>query len=142
MLPTLNRWSLRSSSACVAVSFVALLSSACSESQFQLAAGSRRPIWFSSINCDRCTVELSYYVWPWGRRATLVMYDANGRVVSTVRAKLRGQEPTSPSGSDPSYEVAEARGTTDVIEHRAPEPRFYMLDDDSVFRALGVSKPQ
>ncbi len=125
-----------------AVALVAVLSSsACAEAQFQLADGSRRPKWFSTVNCDRCKVELSYYVWPWGRRATLVLSDANGRVVATVRAKLRGQDPIAPSGSYPSYEVAEASGTSNVIEHRVPEPRFYMLDDDAVFRTLGVPKP-
>jgi hypothetical protein len=38
----------------------------------------------------------------------------------------------------PTYEVITVEGTIDVIEHRRMEPIFYLNDDASVWKELGV----
>jgi hypothetical protein len=38
----------------------------------------------------------------------------------------------------PGYEVISIDGLTDVVEHRAMEPTFYMTDDAAVREELGV----
>lgn len=41
----------------------------------------------------------------------------------------------------PRYRVVTANGVTDIIEHRAMEPVFYMVDDPEVWKKLGVTSP-
>lgn len=124
-----------------AVLGMSLAQMACSEAQFRLAAESRRPRWFEHVECERCTVDMNLYVRASGRWADFTLKDEAGRVRRSVTGKLRGDEPLRPSGgSRPSYEVVEFAGTTDVVEFRGFEPVFYLLDDPSVFRLLGVER--
>jgi hypothetical protein len=88
---------------------------------------------------------MSYYVWPWGRRATFVLRDAKGKILTKISGKVRGSGPSQLKESRPgfpvgypSYEVITVNGTTEIIEHRKMEPTFYVLDDPAVRKELGV----
>lgn len=41
----------------------------------------------------------------------------------------------------PRYRVVTVNGVTDIIEHRAMEPVFYMVDDPEIRKKLGVMNP-
>ena len=40
----------------------------------------------------------------------------------------------------PNYEVITVNGITEIIEHRKPEPIFYITDDPAVWKELGVGQ--
>jgi hypothetical protein len=90
---------------------------------------------------------MSYYVMPWGHSAIFILRDATGQVRTKVRGKLRGGGPSQlkhppqgfPAGY-PAYEVVTVNGVTDIIEHRKPEPIFYVTDDPAVWKELGVTQ--
>jgi hypothetical protein len=128
-----------------------LLLSSCGvfpESSFELAPSSRLPRWIelsAGLRRDQVRVTLDYYISPLGHTATFSLYDTQRRRLRKVSGSLRGDHPlalkNSASGSAagyPSYEVITIDGLTDVVEHRAMEPVFYMTDDRAVREALGV----
>ena len=117
------------------------------ESTFELANESRLPKWItlpSGLTRTDVSLTMSYYIWPWGRRATFVLRDKNGRTWATVHGKVTGLEPLQlkhpppgfPAGY-PSYEVIAVEGKTEIIEHRKMEPIFYVTDDPVVWKELG-----
>ena len=118
------------------------------ESQFALANESRLPRWLSVPSGLRRTdvlVTMSYYVRPWGRSARFTMRDLKGKTLTQVEGKQKGLGPvrlkTTPPGFPsgyPAYEVITVAGTTDIVEHKAMEPKFYMTDDPAVWRELDV----
>ena len=119
----------------------------CIESNFDLAPESRLPKWFASAGITRAdaTVTMDYWAGPVGRTATFTLRDKRGHRVARVVGKLRGKEPSSlvlhgRTGRIPypSYEVITATGITEVIEHRAMEPIFYITDDSRVKEQLYV----
>ena len=88
---------------------------------------------------------MDYWGGPEGRTATFILRDADGRRQGRVVGRLRGKEPLSlvPHGDTgpipyPSYSIIDAQGITEVIEHRAMEPVFYITDDPAVKARLGV----
>jgi hypothetical protein len=118
------------------------------ESTFELASESRLPKWISlppGLARADVSLSMSYYVWPWGSRATFVLRDSKGKILTKVSGKVRGlgpnqlkePRPGSPPGY-PSYEVITVNGMTEIIEHRRMEPRFYVSDDPAVRKELGV----
>jgi hypothetical protein len=118
------------------------------ESTFELASESRLPKWISlppGLARADVSLSMSYYVWPWGSRATFVLRDSKGKILTKVSGKVRGlgpnqlkePRPGSPPGY-PSYEVITVNGITEIIEHRRMEPRFYVSDDPAVRKELGV----
>jgi hypothetical protein len=118
------------------------------ESTFELASESRLPRWITlppGLTRADVSLSMSYYVWPWSRRATFVLRSAEGKTLTKVRGKVRGlgpnqlkeSSPGSPPGY-PSYEVITVNGMTEIIEHRRMEPRFYVSDDPAVRKELGV----
>ncbi len=135
---------------CAALTFVAP-TIACGwfpESTFELASESRLPKWItlpSGLTRADASLSMSYYVWPWGRRATFILRDAKGKILTKISGKVRGlglnqlkaSRPGSPPGY-PSYEVITVNGMTEIIEHRKMEPRFYVSDDPAVRKELGV----
>lgn len=120
---------------------LALVASACAESRFTVAEDSRVPRWFTlaaGTTRAQVSVELAYYVMPWGRSATLKLFDANGRTLKTVSAKVPGLAPIELDKRVelPVYEVLQADGITEVMEHRHPGPVVYVVDDPLIRDAV------
>ena len=132
---------------------LALLSSAIGcewfpESTFELASESRPPKWItipSGLARADVSLTMSYYSLPWGGRAMFTLRDAKGRILAKIGGKTRGlgpnylkhPEPGSPPNY-PMYEVITVKNVTEIIEHRKPEPIFYVTDDPAVRKELGV----
>jgi hypothetical protein len=69
-----------------------------------------------------------------------VLRDGNGRVISEVRGSLKGDQPfTLGRQPDPAFELITVGDISEVIEHRRPEPIFYVSDDEEVNRLIRVS---
>jgi len=120
------------------------------ESTFELASESRLPKWITlppGLTRADVSVTMSYYTAPWGRSATFKLKDTKGKVLTKVYGKSRGLGPNQlkhpppgfPPGS-PAYEVITVNGITDIIEHRKPEPIFYITDDPAVWKEMGVTQ--
>jgi hypothetical protein len=115
------------------------------ESTFELASESRLPTFVTlSPGLTRADVslEMSYYVKPWGRSATFILR-SGGRILAKLNGKQKGSEPLQlknpPPGFPhgyPSYEVITVNGITDIIEHRKMEPIFYVTDDPAIRNEL------
>jgi hypothetical protein len=116
------------------------------ESSFELASGSRLPVWFTlspGLTRADVSVTMNYYVKSTGRTAAFILHDKKGRVLGKVTGTLRGSSPVSihgdlPNGVNgyPSFEVVNVHGVMDVVEHKAMEPIFYITDDPVVVKAL------
>jgi hypothetical protein len=120
------------------------------ESTFELARESRLPKWIGlppGLTRADASITMSYYTMPWGGRTVFILRDAKGQVRTKIRGKNRGLYPSQlnhppqgfPSGY-PLYEVITVNGITDIIEHRKPEPIFYVTDDPAVWKELGVTQ--
>jgi hypothetical protein len=114
------------------------------ESTFQLSSDSRLPKWITlppGLTRADVSLAMSYYIFPWGRSAQFVLRDKNQRVIQTKNGKLKCGDPfvqeNPPQGSPPSYPGYEAitvNGVTEIIEHKKPEPIFYITDDTAVWK--------
>jgi hypothetical protein len=120
------------------------------EATFELASESRLPKWITMppglIRADVATT-MSYYVKPWGRSATFILKEKKGQIRAKVYGTIKGLEPLQlkhpPDGFPPgypSYELITVNGITEIIEHRKPEPIFYITDDLAVWKELGVGQ--
>jgi len=118
------------------------------ESTFELASESRLPKWITlppGLTRADISLTMSYYIWPWGSRATFILRSQKGRILEKVEGKVRGggpnrlrhSPPDFPPGY-PSYEVITVKGVTEIVEHRKEEPIFYITDDPAVRKELGV----
>jgi hypothetical protein len=133
----------------ILIIFLISLTTGCAESYFLLSDESRLPLWFEipeSEERNKYSVSLTYYVWPSGREAVLKLEKKDSWLPGEkVVAKQRGLNPivlkSSPDGRRPIYEVVTADGITDIIEHRAMEPIFYISEDPKVWSELGVKQP-
>ena len=70
-----------------------------------------------------------------------------GETLEIVKGALGEPTSANPSaGSDliyPLYEVTEAHGIVDIVEHRAMTPTMYMTDDPTIWAKLvGAGKAQ
>jgi hypothetical protein len=120
------------------------------ESTFELASESRLPKWITlppGLTRADVSIKMSSYVKPWGRSATFILQDTKGQIRKKVDGKVKSSEPFQlkhpPPGFPPgypSYELIAVNGTTEIIEHRKPEPIFYTTDDPAVWRELGVGQ--
>lgn len=120
------------------------------ESTFELASESRLPKWTTlppGLTRADVSITMSYYVMPWGRSAIFILQDAKGKIRTKVHGKTRGLGPNqlkhSPPGFPPgypSYEVITVNAITEIIEHRKPEPIFYITDDPAVWKEVGVGQ--
>ena len=120
------------------------------ESSFELASESRLPKWITlppGLTRADVSITMSYYVMPWGRSATFILKDTKGKIRTKVNGKSRGLGPNQlkhpPHGFPPgypAYEVITVNGITEIIEHRKPEPIFYITDDPAVWKELGVGQ--
>lgn len=120
------------------------------ESTFELASESRLPKWITlppGLTRADVSIKMSYYVRPWGRSATFILRDPKGQIRTKVDGKVKGVEPLQlkhprsgfPPGY-PAYEVITVNGMTEIIEHRKMEPIFYVTDDPTVWKELGVEQ--
>ncbi len=110
------------------------------ESTFELASESRLPKWITlppGLTRADVSITMSYYSKPWGGSATFILRDTKGKIRTKVHGKVKGLE--SPPGY-PSYSVITVNGITEIIEHRKPEPIFYITDDPAVWKELGVGQ--
>src|SRR6266446_4360301 len=109
------------------------------EASFDLAKTSRLPKWFTlphGVARSDVTVQLDYF--PQGRVRVRLLDAAKNKTYAEVKGtlrdsaplKLKDQRPEFPPGY-PLYEVVTANGITEIIEHRAMEPVFYITDDPS-----------
>jgi hypothetical protein len=88
---------------------------------------------------------MSLYDSLWGSDVKFILQDKKGRMLTKVYGTMKGRgtlylkNPPQgfPPGS-PAYEVITVNGITDIVEHRKPEPIFYMTDDPAVWKELGV----
>jgi len=120
------------------------------ESTFELASESRLPKWITlppGLTRADISITMSYYVKPWGGSATFILKDTKGQIRTKVAGKVKGLEPLQlkhpPPGFPPgypSYELITVNGITEIIEHRKPEPIFYITDDPAVWKELGVGQ--
>jgi hypothetical protein len=118
------------------------------EATFELASESRLPKWITlppGLTRADVSITMSYYVKPWGSSATFVLRDTKGQIRTKVHGKMKGSEPFQlkhpPQGFPPgypAYEVITVDGTAEIIEHRKPEPIFYITDDPAVWKELGL----
>ena len=118
------------------------------EATFELASESRLPKWITlppGLTRADVSITMSYYVMPWGRSATFILRDMKRKIRTKVNGKMRGGGPNQlkhpPPGFPPgypAYEVITVNGITEIIEHRKPEPIFYITDDPAVWKELGV----
>jgi hypothetical protein len=90
---------------------------------------------------------MSYYSKLWGWSAVFTLKDTKGQIRTKVSGKTRGLGPNyvkhPPPGFPPgypAYEVITVNGITEIIEHRKPEPIFYITDDPAVWKELGVGQ--
>ena len=120
------------------------------ESTYELASASRVPKWITlppGLTRADVLLTMSYYIKPWGSSATFTLRDTKGKLWTKVDGKVKGSEPFQlkdpPHGFPPdypSYEVVTVNGITEIIEHRKPEPLFYITDDPAVWKELGVGQ--
>jgi hypothetical protein len=120
------------------------------ESTFELASESRLPKWIAlppGLTRADVSITMSYYNKPWGWDTTFILKDTKGQIRTKVYGKERGGGPSQlnhpPPGFSPgypAYEVITVSGITDIIEHRKPEPIFYVTDDPAVWKELGVTQ--
>lgn len=115
----------------------------CVESDFDLATESRLPRWFAlqpGLTRADVSLEMTYYTLG---DVKFVLRDKNRRVLAKLKGKVRDTHPLlllqPQPGSDafyPSYAVVTIKGITEIMEHRKPEPIFYILDDPAVRKDL------
>jgi hypothetical protein len=97
---------------------------------------------------DQLTVRMSYYVESGGQRsAKISLLGPNNQVLAKATGGQEGSEPrmrkVQPPGFPPHYpmyEVITVDGVTDVIEHRAMEPIFYITDDPAIWAEFRVKR--
>jgi hypothetical protein len=120
------------------------------ESIFKLSPESRIPRWFDlDPNTERrdVQVEMSYYISATGRSAKFVLKKRGTWLSQSMSCNQLGLEPIylgskadKPENQYPSYEIITCKGITEVIEHRAMEPIFFVTDDPGVLRRLGLPR--
>ena len=111
------------------------------ESTFKLASDSRLPKWSqppSGLARKEVSLTMSYYIYPSGRKAEFVMQDTTKHTLGRVQGVVACNEPfhlKNINGSDyPAYEAITVDGTTEIVEHKAMEPIFYITDDAVVWK--------
>lgn len=108
------------------------------ESSFTLAPESRLPKWTSlppGLTRQDVTLDVDYFAVP---RATFKarLTTRGGRTLEVVKGTLSEVTSASVYPNYPLYEVAEAHGVVDIVEHRALNPTVYMTDDPSIWAKL------
>ncbi|MFZ1087202.1 MAG: hypothetical protein WAN35_19740 [Terracidiphilus sp.] len=128
----------------ICISFCVI--SGCVESSFTLASESRLPKWISlppGLARADVSVTLNYYINPGRRSAKFILQDRKGKTLAEINGKMKGLYPLNlknpPQGFDPgypTYEMITLNDITEIIEHRKPEPIFYVTDDPGIREEL------
>jgi len=86
---------------------------------------------------------LNYYTKPFGDDAKFILKDRKGKKLAEINGKVKNLYPlhlkNPPQGFDPgypAYEVVVVNGITEIMEHRKPEPIFYVTDDPAVRKEI------
>jgi hypothetical protein len=80
------------------------------------------------------TVTLTYYTNPLSRDAKFDLKNGKGQKLAVIKGKVKNAEPLHRKDSPyyPNYEIVVANGITEIMEHKRPEPIFYVTDDPAV----------
>jgi hypothetical protein len=116
------------------------------ESTFNLASESRLPKWITlppgHTRAD-VSITISYYDSLWGNDVKIVVEDEEKQTLTKLYGTEKGRGPLylkhPPQGFPPGYPaygVITVNGVTDIVEHRKPEPIFYVTDDPAVWNEL------
>lgn len=125
----------------IALCFIPLLEG-CVESSFDLADEARLPKWFAApkgLARSDLRVTLDYHtdgsaVFKMYRKSVYFSIDK-----VTGQASLADQ---STVDKYPLYVIVSTGGGKEVIEHRAMEPVFYVVNDPLVLKELQINHPQ
>jgi hypothetical protein len=79
---------------------------------------------------------MNYYTPLGGDDTKIILKDRNGKTLTEVNGVVKCRYPTS---GYPAYILIAANGVSEIIEHRAIEPVFYISDDPSVRQKLLAS---
>jgi hypothetical protein len=112
------------------------------ESTFKLATDSRLPRWVTlapGLTRANTSLQLSYYVKPWGSIAQFVLLDGKGQILQKENGRNKcsiqsNNRSTQSSSGYPAYEVISVNGITEIDEHKKMEPIFYVTDDPAVWK--------
>jgi hypothetical protein len=129
---------------------VIVLSEWIPESTFELASESRLPKWITlppGLTRADVSITMSLYGSLWGSDVKIILQDTKGQTLTKVYGTEKGRgtlylkhsPPGFPPGC-PAYEVITVNGITEIIEHKKPEPIFYITDDPAVWKELGVEQ--
>jgi hypothetical protein len=76
------------------------------------------------------SLTLNYYSKPFGPDAKFILRDKHGKILEEVSGEDR------PLGNNlleyPSYVLVVVNGISEIVEHRAMEPVFYISDDPAI----------
>jgi hypothetical protein len=118
------------------------------ESTFKLASESRLPKWITlppGLTRADVSITMSYYDSLWGSDVKIILQDEKKQTLTKVYGTAKGRGPLylkhPPQGFPPgypAYEVITVNDITDIVEHRKPEPIFYITDDPAVWKELGA----
>jgi hypothetical protein len=119
------------------------------ESMFQLAPESRLPRWYvlpKEVERKEVFLEMRYYAVPREPKLEFIL-SRNGKRISAMKGTVIAQGKNSKGKEKkpheyPSYRVVKVNGVVDVIEHRKAGDIFYLCDDPSIWKALGISYPE
>jgi len=128
----------------------------CLESSFQLSDKSRLPRWFDIPEGERASdytvrIDLHSTIDGGGGKTIVKLYKKNKyfpteehtitikEQPSSLSVQLESQSEGFPKGY-PAYIVLTINDITDIIEFQKMEPVFYMTDDPTVWKELGVEK--
>lgn len=128
--------------------FITLGLSGCLESSFELADGSRLPSWFSppaGKSREDVKITLDYYT---NGNAVFKIFGKNDHIAfEKITGNAKNEKPIQlekPADGFPKhypmYQIVTINGVTEVIEHRAMEPIFYITDDPIILKELGVTR--
>ncbi len=127
---------------------IVIVSGSLPESTFQLASESRLPKWIAlpaGLGRNHVSLEMSYYILPWGSDAKFTLKDSKGRILGKLNGKVKCNEPIElkkpPPGfahGYPSYEAITVNGITEIIEHKKMEPIFYITDDPIILKQIST----
>jgi len=128
----------------VLFAFLCCAIAGCAESSFTLSDDSRLPVWFElreGLHRSDVTVTMHYYIDSNGRVAILELRERDGQLIKKITGELVGLQPTRVTGNSsssgyPLFEVLNADGQTEVLEHKKMEPVFYIVEDRKVLTDL------
>jgi hypothetical protein len=131
----------------LAIAALALVTKGCEyfpESSFELANESRLPKWITlppGLTRADVSLTMNYYSAPWGYDTQFILRNKNNQTiekkVGNGKCQPGFQLRNPPQGFPPGYPAyipVTVKGVTEIIEHKKPEPLFYVTDDPLVWK--------